>query len=377
MLSLSFINHGKFNCYSIVDERSSAYFGLGMTLKSHHPTVLICTSGTALANYLPAIIEASQSKIPMILITADRPVNLLNSGENQTINQKNIYGDFVRKNIHINIDDQYDSIMNTLNKTLKFIDKKNNPNIVSGPIHINVHLDDSINIKSLKKIPYLSDSYKKTRPNEFNWRMLPYEDIFNLYTRKRPLIVIGRLNQKLNKKLLKQLSNHLKAPILADPLSQIRFNNKTSMGFYDHYINNIDMKPDLIIRIGQKPVSKNLSKAIQFWEKKNTNRISFSSLLIDESNRFNDDCPTVVPCKYEDFINVIIKSTSENQNNNFYNYISMLDSKCKAIINDEQEWSELSIAKTCLSSIVNGFSKVRGQPVKGTNDCCGFHPRAN
>ena len=101
VLSLSFIQHGKFNCHSILDERSSAYFALGMALKTNTPTILICTSGTAVANYFPAIIEASQSRIPLIVITADRPDELLNSGENQTIDQRNIYGSFVRKNIDI------------------------------------------------------------------------------------------------------------------------------------------------------------------------------------------------------------------------------------------------------------------------------------
>ena len=79
-ISLSFIKHGKFNCHSIIDERSAGYFALGIAIKTKKPSVLICTSGTATANYLPAIIEASQSKIPLLIITADRPTNLLNTG---------------------------------------------------------------------------------------------------------------------------------------------------------------------------------------------------------------------------------------------------------------------------------------------------------
>ena len=79
LLSLSFIKYKKINCYSILDERSSAYFGLGMSLKTKTPTVLICTSGTATANYFPAIIESSQSRVPLIIITADRSADSLNT----------------------------------------------------------------------------------------------------------------------------------------------------------------------------------------------------------------------------------------------------------------------------------------------------------
>ena len=97
--------------------------------------------------------------------------------------------------------------------------------------------------------------------SEFNWMMIPFEDVFNLYARKRPLIIIGRLSQKLNNKLINQLSEHLNAPILADSLSQMRFDNNKTFTFYDHYIDNINIQPDLIIRIGQKPVSKKLCKS--------------------------------------------------------------------------------------------------------------------
>ena len=351
-ISLAFINHGKFNCHSIIDERSAAYFGVGLALKTHHPTVLICTSGTAVANYFPAIIEASQSRIPLIVITADRPVELLNSGENQTIHQKNIYGDFVRMAIDINMNDESNKMLSDINNSLQFIDCRNK-GIVIGPIHINIHLNDFTAISTTKKFNVFNKSINRMTVNEFNWMMIPYEDVFSLYTRKRPLIIIGRLSQKLNKKLINQLSNHLNAPILADSLSQMRFDNKKSLSFYDHYIDNINMQPDLIIRIGQKPVSKKLCRQIELWEG-NNNKMDFSSLLIDDANRFNDDCTTVIPCKYEDFINVMVNSTPKNISNDFYNYMINLDSKVHSILNDgNNDWSELNISKLCLASMSN------------------------
>ena len=349
--SLSFITQGNFNCYSIVDERSAAYFALGMALKTNSPTVLVCTSGTAVANYLPAIIEANHSRIPMIIITADRPTHLLNSGENQTIHQKDIYANFVRESIDIDINNDFNSILNDIHKALQFVSKKNS-SVLPGPIHINIHVENFINQKSTKKSKYIHKKQNKIPPHRFNWSILPFEDIFNLYTRKRPLIIIGKLNNKLNGQLINQLSNHLKAAVLVDSLSQMRFNNKKSFSLYDNYVDKIEFMPDLIIRIGQKPVSKKLCEKIKSWEK-NDNKMVLSSLLIDQANRFNDDCLTTIPCDYKDFIDVIINSTPENTNSDFYNHIMNLENRVYPLIKKEEQWSELAISKVCLASIKN------------------------
>ena len=81
---------------SHIDERSAGFFGLGISKGSNLPTIVITTSGTATANLLPAIIESSLSKTPLIVITADRPEYLIDKGENQTINQQQLYGSHVR-----------------------------------------------------------------------------------------------------------------------------------------------------------------------------------------------------------------------------------------------------------------------------------------
>ncbi|ASV28818.1 2-succinyl-5-enolpyruvyl-6-hydroxy-3-cyclohexene-1-carboxylic-acid synthase [Maribacter cobaltidurans] len=90
-LTLSFTNDSFFKCFSIVDERSAAFFALGMAQNLKQPVVLVCTSGSALLNYYPAIAEAFYSEIPLIVISADRPSYKIDIGDGQTIRQENVY----------------------------------------------------------------------------------------------------------------------------------------------------------------------------------------------------------------------------------------------------------------------------------------------
>ena len=93
-LMLAFAQHDAITVYSHLDERSAAFFALGMALAVDEPVALICTSGTAAANYYPALIEAHQSRVPLIVLTADRPHELRHSGANQTMDQIKLYGDY-------------------------------------------------------------------------------------------------------------------------------------------------------------------------------------------------------------------------------------------------------------------------------------------
>ena len=95
-LTAAVARHPKAEINLIYDERAAAYYALGYSRGSETPGVLICTSGTAAANYLPAIVEASVEQIPMIVLTADRPPELQQTGANQSINQNQLFGSHVR-----------------------------------------------------------------------------------------------------------------------------------------------------------------------------------------------------------------------------------------------------------------------------------------
>lgn len=100
-LTLAFAAHTGIRIYRHLDERSAGYFALGLALASSRPVALVCTSGTAAANFHPAIIEAYYSHVPLLVLTADRPAELRGSGANQTIDQIKMYGDHVRWSIEV------------------------------------------------------------------------------------------------------------------------------------------------------------------------------------------------------------------------------------------------------------------------------------
>ena len=95
-LTLAFANNKSIKSYVLIDERSAAFFALGLAKSSNSSVALVCTSGTATAEFYPAIIEAYQQRVPLIVCTADRPPELLDVGANQTINQNNLYKNHIR-----------------------------------------------------------------------------------------------------------------------------------------------------------------------------------------------------------------------------------------------------------------------------------------
>ena len=174
-LVLGFNNNPFFKTYSVVDERVAAFFALGIAQQIKEPVVLVCTSGSALLNYYPAISEAYFSNIPLVILSADRPKKFLNIGDGQTINQKNVF----QKNIEYSVDlDQKDKSFFSLlglrlDNQIK-INKALNISITKQmPVHINVpfseplyDLTDSMLVRTTNILPKFNNS-KVNRINSF------------------------------------------------------------------------------------------------------------------------------------------------------------------------------------------------------------------
>ena len=101
---LSLVREPRIRCWSHIDERCAAFFALGAAKASGRPVAITCTSGTAAANYLPAIVEAHQARVPLIVLTADRPPELREVGAGQAIDQVKLYGDAVKWFVEVGVD---------------------------------------------------------------------------------------------------------------------------------------------------------------------------------------------------------------------------------------------------------------------------------
>jgi len=136
-LTIGFTNDSFFNCYSIADERCAAFFGMGLAQQTHTPTLLVCTSGSALLNYYPAVAEAFYSQIPLIVLSADRPLHKIDIGDGQTIRQQNVYQN------HIVYSANLTEEANALND--QEVNAAINAAITQrGPVHINAPFEEPL-----------------------------------------------------------------------------------------------------------------------------------------------------------------------------------------------------------------------------------------
>ncbi|MFA6977975.1 MAG: 2-succinyl-5-enolpyruvyl-6-hydroxy-3-cyclohexene-1-carboxylic-acid synthase [Ignavibacteriaceae bacterium] len=275
-LTLAAAYNKKFTCLHIIDERSSAFFATGIARVTGTPVVLICTSGTATAEYYPAIIEAYQQRIPLIVCTADRPPELVNRGANQTINQKNLYANHIRFFADAGLPD-------ISNKKLEMIKKiavqsfeasalKN-----KGPVHINFPFEKPFEPETYTdKIP-INFEVKYITKKELNSSSLvnskEVESLFNIIAKaKRGLIIVGpdEYNAKFPQ-LINAVADKTGFPIFADGASQLRFGKYSKNNVivnYDALLRSEyflkDFSPDLILHFGRTITSKGLE---QFLEK--------------------------------------------------------------------------------------------------------------
>src|SRR5438876_12068256 len=139
-LVLAFARHGGFDVRVILDERSAAFFALGRARATRKPVALVCTSGTATANYLPAIVEASQSGVSLIALTADRPPSLGGPGANQTIDQRQLYGAYARLFVDAGVPRAHTHAAEQWRALARQILKAS----ATGPVHLNLAFDEPL-----------------------------------------------------------------------------------------------------------------------------------------------------------------------------------------------------------------------------------------
>ena len=297
-LALACEKHPAINTWIQIDERSAAFFALGIAQKQHKPVILICTSGSAVANWLPAVVEANYSYTPLLLLSADRPAELHHCGANQTIEQQGIFSSHVRESL--TLEDASEILLN--NNYLQQISSQIYHQAMEpkpGPVHLNIPLrepllpkrftsDDLnhfINQLGVQILNY-SEKIVHNQLTSLPISSIRLELLNKIISSGHGLIICGRLSfqeQTEFAPILAQLSVKLSCPILIDPLSGLRLTTLDHSHFvynYDHFLkqykvdDNSLLKPDWIIRFGQFPVSKNLMLYLQSL---NTHTILVSS----------------------------------------------------------------------------------------------------
>jgi 2-succinyl-5-enolpyruvyl-6-hydroxy-3-cyclohexene-1-carboxylate synthase len=142
-LTVAFARHPQITAIPILDERSAAFFALGHAKASHRATVLVCTSGTAAANYFPAIIEAYESQIPLLVLTADRPAELRDCASGQTIDQQKLFGRYVQHYQELALPEVDLIQLRYLRQQIVYLwQRSHSPS--PGPVHLNCPFRDPL-----------------------------------------------------------------------------------------------------------------------------------------------------------------------------------------------------------------------------------------
>jgi len=274
-------NDDDFECFSVIDERNAAFFGLGLSQESQEPVAIACTSGTAASNYVTGVTEAYYSHAPLVVLTFDRSPYAYKQLETQKIDQESIFESITKKSVTLPVIKDNDDIWyckRIINEAL--IQMKQHG---TGPIHINIPLLGDVNnlyndvvekkqIETINKINYI----EKTNENEWN------KTIDKLNKTDKILLVIGQRSfvSEEEKNLIKDFCNKTNCVVLADNLANFKCDNLILAGPIIKALNSKTIEkllPDLIISFGdnmQERIKELLrGKNIEHWSIDETGEI--------------------------------------------------------------------------------------------------------
>lgn len=286
-LTISFTHDNFFKCYSIVDERCAAFFAMGIAQQTQQPTALVCTSGSALLNYFPAVSEAFYSRIPLVVLSADRPEHLVNIGDGQTIAQKNVYGEhvFYSANLQLDIRDNDTGFEDAKNgdsnsiKAQENIQSFNETEIHnalnaavsnSGPIHINIPFDEPL-YDRVEKLVINPKPFKISNPlEEINQAEIDYcSKIWKNANKKMVLVGVLQPNSMENK-WLGELAKDESVIILTETTSNLH--HKDIFPGIDKLISPLqifefeNLQPQVLLTFGGLIVSKRIKKFLRKYK---------------------------------------------------------------------------------------------------------------
>lgn len=267
----------------ILDERVAAFFALGQARQSGRPSVLVCTSGTAPAHYLPAVIEASQSHIPLLLVTADRPWEDYDCGAAQTVDQVKLFGDYVRHYAELGLPDSSGAALRAVVRVAgQAVSRTLYP--LPGPVHVNARFRKPLEpvftedaaagipaalLEELKESPAATAIVSDLLPSQAAVELL----VTLCKDKRRGIIICGPAHVHTScealRVLLQRLSVQTGFPIFAESTSGVRFGVHAEVcGGFDAFLRDAeltDQKPELLVEIGGFPVSSSYANVASRW----------------------------------------------------------------------------------------------------------------
>jgi 2-succinyl-5-enolpyruvyl-6-hydroxy-3-cyclohexene-1-carboxylate synthase len=268
-MAMIMAEHPDLNVHIHVDERSAAFFALGIAKSLNKPVALLCTSGTAAANYFPAIVEARYARVPLIVLTADRPHELREVGAPQAIDQIHLYGKHVKWFSEMALPEKSNEVIRYA-RTVCARAVSIATSAPSGPVHLNFPFREPLIPKidgELFQLQERPNGYVKVHRGDLTIADEPFQEIAEkLSQTERGIIVCGSIVDDVFPEAVTRLADTLKFPIIADPLSQLRSGKHSLENIvesYDTFLRNDDakvfLKPDVVLRFGAMPTSKALT----------------------------------------------------------------------------------------------------------------------
>jgi len=259
--SLSLFEHADIHSYSIVDERSAAFIALGMAQQLEQPVVLICTSGTAALNFAPAIAEAYYQRVPLIVVTADRPVEWIDQGEGQSIRQRNVYSNYVKASIEI-AEEASEGDLVWYNNRIMDEALRTSVEGVHGPIHINFPLRESLYKVTDQTIAGVK-TVNRARTHLSIAKFELDEIVFKMNNSSKIMVLAGQMPPDSDLHLaLAEFAEKNNVAVFTEAhsnLSHHRFIttiDRMIMGFDADSWH--DMQPDILITIGHNTISRKI-----------------------------------------------------------------------------------------------------------------------
>ncbi|MFN6961567.1 MAG: 2-succinyl-5-enolpyruvyl-6-hydroxy-3-cyclohexene-1-carboxylic-acid synthase, partial [Rhodocyclaceae bacterium] len=260
-LALAALRRPELGCHVINDERAAGFFALGLGKATKRPALLMTTSGTAAANLLPAIVEANLAGVPLIVLTADRPPEMLGWGANQTIDQTKLYGDHVRAFHALPLPDEALDARFLSALAARLVATALSP--MPGPVHANVPFREPLLPAAIPAPPPLP------APIAIHPGAVAAPEGFDIIAARlsgRPgVIVCGAGDFPAGfAEAIADLSAALDAPVIAEALSNLRFGPHDKSRFITHAArflrHAVPSQPAWVLRFGRFPVSRPIER---------------------------------------------------------------------------------------------------------------------